>query len=86
MGEIHELFVLALSLVCQGVSWEFKHLEGTGNRRLSAQKTEDFAENRQKPQIVLRHLRSVTFSSALERFLPRSDSGNLSVLSDLLLS
>ena len=42
-------------------SWKFKHLEGAGNRR----KPQIFAENRRKPQIGLRHLRSVTFSSAL---------------------
>ena len=49
-------------------SWKFKHLEGAGNRR----KPQIFSENRRfsqktrrKPQIGLRHLRSVTFSSAL---------------------
>ena len=39
-------------------SWKFKHLEGADFRR----KPEDF---RRKPQIGLRHLRCVTFSSAL---------------------
>ena len=42
-------------------SWKFKHLEGTGNHR----KPQIFAENRRKPQIGFRHLRCVTFSSAL---------------------
>ena len=49
-------------------SWKFKHLEGAGNRRkpqIFARKPKIFAENRRKPQIGLRHLRSVTFSSAL---------------------
>ena len=45
-------------------SWNFNHLEGAGKRRIS-QKTED-VRNRRKPQIGLRHLRCVTFSSALE--------------------
>ena len=42
-------------------SWKLKHLEGAGNRR----KPQMFAEKRRKPLIGLRHLRSVTFSSAL---------------------
>ena len=47
-------------------------------RRRKPQKTADFrskpkifAENRRKPQIGLRHLRCVTFSSALEKVLGR---------------
>ena len=46
-------------------SWKFKHLEGAGNCRKPcrfSQKSEDF---RRKPQIGPRHLRCVTFSSAL---------------------
>ena len=43
-------------------SWKFKQFRGAG----FLQKTEEiFAENRRKPQIGLRHLRCVTFSSAL---------------------
>ena len=42
-------------------SWKFKHLEGAGFRR----KPKVFAENRRRPQIGLRYLRCVTFSSAL---------------------
>ena len=49
-------------------SWKFQHLEGAGNRRkpqIFARKPKIVAENRRKLQIGLRHLRSVTFSSAL---------------------
>ena len=49
-------------------SWKFQHLEGAG----FSQKTADFRRkpqivpgNRRKPLIGLRHLRCVTFSSAL---------------------
>ena len=49
-------------------SWKFQHLEGAGNRRkpqIFAGFPKIFAENCRKPQIGLRHLRCVTFSSAL---------------------
>ena len=53
----------------------FTTSESTGNSNMwRAQETADFrrkpkkfAENRRKPQIRLRHLRSVTFSSALDQ-------------------
>ena len=50
-------------------SWNFQHLEGAGNRRKPQifAGTEDFRRNRRKPQIGLRHLRCVTFSSALSK-------------------
>ena len=43
--------------------WECQHVEGAGNRW----KPQIFAGSRRKPQIGLRHLRSVTFSSALKK-------------------
>ena len=42
-------------------SWKLKHLEGADFRR----KPQLFADNQRFSQIGLRHLRSVTFSSAL---------------------
>ena len=49
-------------------SWKFRHLEGAGFSQKPAdfrRKPKIFAENCRKPQIGLRHLRSVTFSLAL---------------------
>ena len=47
-----------------GNSSVWRAQETAEDRRFS-QETEDFEENRRKPQIGLRHLRCVTFSSAL---------------------
>ena len=48
-------------------SWKLRHLEGAGNADLRRKPT-IFTENPRKPQIGLRHLRCVTFSSALSEF------------------
>ena len=47
-------------------SWKFQHLEGAPQETADfRRKPKIFAESRRKPQIGFRHLRSVTFSSAL---------------------
>ena len=50
--------------------------ETAENCRFS-QKTEDFVENRGKPQIGFRHLRSVTFSSALDNIIAESGTAEV---------
>ena len=56
------------------LSLKFQHLEGAGNADV-CRKPKIFAANRRKPQIGLRHLRSVTFSSALSFVFRQQNPG-----------